>query len=83
VSQVPSPERARGARRHNRHALVVALIANAVAAAAAVAFLATGASVLLSEGLHSIADCGNQAALLLATGTRPESPRRAIRQARS
>jgi cation diffusion facilitator family transporter len=49
-------------RRH----LLVALAANAVAAAVKlVAFALTGASVLLSEGVHSIADCGNQAALLL------------------
>jgi cation diffusion facilitator family transporter len=49
-----------------RHALVVALVANAVAAAVKLtAFFLTGASVLLSEGLHSVADCGNQGALLL------------------
>jgi cation diffusion facilitator family transporter len=66
VNQAPSPDQAQGARRDHRHALVVALLANAVAAAVKLgAFLATGASVLLSEGLHSIADCGNQAALLL------------------
>ncbi len=55
---------ARGERPH--HALVVALLANAVAAAVKLAaFAVTGASVLLSEGLHSAADCGNQGALLL------------------
>jgi cation diffusion facilitator family transporter len=48
------------------HALVVALLANAVAAAVKLAaFAVTGASVLLSEGVHSVADCGNQGALLL------------------
>lgn len=48
------------------HALVTALVANAVAAVIKLAaFTVTGASVLLSEGLHSVADCGNQGALLL------------------
>jgi cation diffusion facilitator family transporter len=51
--------------RGRRH-LLVALSANAAAAAVKLAaFGLTGASVLLSEGLHSIADCGNQGALLL------------------
>ncbi|HWH10335.1 MAG TPA: cation diffusion facilitator family transporter [Solirubrobacteraceae bacterium] len=49
---------------HRRH-LVMALVANASSAAVKLAaFAVTGASVLLSEGLHSIADCGNQAALM-------------------
>jgi cation diffusion facilitator family transporter len=46
--------------------LLMALAANAASAAVKLAaFALTGISVLLSEGLHSIADCGNQAALLL------------------
>jgi cation diffusion facilitator family transporter len=60
-------------RRH----LVVALAANAAAAAFKLAaFALTGASVLLSEGLHSIADCGNQGALLLGRrgASAPASP---------
>ncbi len=66
MSQAPSPAQAGSARGERRHALLVALTANAVAAVVKLgAFLATGASVLLSEGLHSVADCGNQAALLL------------------
>jgi cation diffusion facilitator family transporter len=49
----------------SRH-LASALAANAASAAIKLAaFSVTGASVLLSEGLHSIADCGNQAALVL------------------
>jgi divalent metal cation (Fe/Co/Zn/Cd) transporter len=45
--------------------LIVALGANAAAAAVKLfAFSLTGASVLLSEGLHSLADCGNELALL-------------------
>jgi cation diffusion facilitator family transporter len=49
-----------------RHHLVMALAANGASAVVKLAaFFVTGASVLLSEGLHSVADCGNQAALLL------------------
>lgn len=49
-----------------KHHLVLALAANAMSAAVKLAaFSVTGAAVLLSEGLHSIADCGNQAALLV------------------
>ncbi|MGI8803951.1 MAG: cation diffusion facilitator family transporter [Solirubrobacteraceae bacterium] len=48
------------------HALALALAANAAAALVKLAaFAVTGASVLLAEGLHSMADCGNQGALLL------------------
>jgi cation diffusion facilitator family transporter len=66
MSGTRSPGASSPAHSGRRHALVVALIANAVAAAVKIgAFLVTGPSVLLSEGLHSIADCGNQAALLL------------------
>ncbi|HEY5196371.1 MAG TPA: cation transporter [Solirubrobacteraceae bacterium] len=56
------PEVDASGRRH----LVMALAANAASAAVKLAaFSVTGAAVLLSEGLHSVADCGNQAALML------------------
>jgi len=49
-----------------RHTVVVAFAANAAAVAIKlVAFSLTGAPVLLSEGLHSLADCGNEIALLI------------------
>jgi cation diffusion facilitator family transporter len=49
-----------------KHHLALALGANATSAVVKLAaFSVTGAAVLLSEGLHSIADCGNQAALLV------------------
>lgn len=54
-----------GRMADRRLALVVALVANATAAAIKLAvFGLTGASVLLSEGLHSLADCGNEIGLL-------------------
>ena len=54
-----------GGMADKRRALIVALVANAAAAAIKLAaFGLTGASVLLSEGLHSLADCGNEIALL-------------------
>ncbi|MGI8801420.1 MAG: cation diffusion facilitator family transporter [Solirubrobacteraceae bacterium] len=47
-------------------ALILAFAANAAAAVVKLAaFAVSGASVLLAEGLHSVADCGNQGALLL------------------
>ena len=62
-----------------RRALVVALAANAAAAAIKLAaFGLTGASVLLSKGLHSVADCGNEIALL--TGHRHGSAALSPRQ---
>ena len=47
-------------------AVVAAMIANAVIAVAKfVAAAVTGSSAMLSEGIHSVADTGNQALLLL------------------
>ncbi len=47
-------------------AVVAALLANgAIAIAKFVGFLITGASSMLSEAIHSVADTGNQALLLL------------------
>lgn len=55
-----------------QRSLIIALTANAIAAAIKLAvFALTGSSVLLSEGLHSLADCGNEIALL--TGHRHSS----------
>lgn len=50
----------------SRKAIVAAFLANlGVAAAKLVGFAVTGASSMLSEGIHSIADTGNQGLLLL------------------
>ena len=47
-------------------AVVAAMIANAVIAVAKfVAAAVTGSSAMLSEGIHSVADTGNQALLLV------------------
>jgi cation diffusion facilitator family transporter len=66
------------AEASRKHHLVLALGANAASAAVKLAaFSVTGAAVLLSEGLHSIADCGNQAALL-AGHRRAKGPASAV-----
>lgn len=50
----------------NRRAILAALLANlGIAIAKLVAWLATGAASMLAEGVHSLADTGNQALLLL------------------
>lgn len=50
----------------SRRAVVAALFANAgIAVLKFVAFAMTGASSMLAEGVHSVADTGNQALLLL------------------
>jgi len=47
-------------------AIIAALLANlGIAAAKFVAFLVTGASSMLAEGIHSVADSGNQVLLLV------------------
>jgi len=54
----------------SRRAIVAAFLANlGIAAAKLVAFAFTGAASMLAEGVHSLADTGNQALLLLG-GTR-------------
>jgi cation diffusion facilitator family transporter len=51
---------------HGTKAIIAALFANAgIAVAKFVGFLVTGASSLLAESIHSVADTGNQALLLL------------------
>jgi divalent metal cation (Fe/Co/Zn/Cd) transporter len=50
---------------HGTKAVVVALLANlGIAVAKFVGYLVTGASSMLAEALHSVADSGNQAMLL-------------------
>jgi cation diffusion facilitator family transporter len=61
-------------------AVVAALLANTgIAVMKFLAFLLTGASSMLAEGIHSVADSGNQGLLLLggkraARGATPEHP---------
>jgi cation diffusion facilitator family transporter len=51
---------------HGTKAILAALFANAgIAVAKFIGFLVTGASSLLAESIHSVADTGNQALLLL------------------
>lgn len=55
-----------GGGEHGTKAVVAAMAANgAIAIAKFVAFLVTGASSLLAESIHSVADTGNQGLLLL------------------
>ncbi|MCK5483761.1 MAG: cation transporter, partial [Gemmatimonadetes bacterium] len=52
--------------RGSTKAVVAAMIANAIIAVAKFGAAAiTGSSAMLSEGIHSVADTGNQALLLL------------------
>jgi cation diffusion facilitator family transporter len=54
------------AHGHGTRAVIAALLANlAVAAAKFTGFAVTGSSSMLSEGVHSVADSGNQGLLLL------------------
>ena len=51
---------------HGNKAVVAAMVANgAIAVAKFVGFGLTGSSAMLAEGVHSVADTGNQALLLL------------------
>jgi Co/Zn/Cd efflux system component len=65
---------------HGTKAVVVALLANlGIAVAKFVGYLVTGASSMLAEALHSVADSGNQAMLLAGSrlarrGPTPTTP---------
>ncbi len=57
-----------GGEHHGTRAVLAALVANAgIAAAKFVAFAFTGSASMLAEGIHSCADTGNQALLLLGS----------------
>src|SRR5918995_6060382 len=60
---------------HGTRAVVAALLANAgIAVAKFVGFLLTGAASMLAESVHSVADSGNQALLLLGGRRARRSP---------
>jgi cation diffusion facilitator family transporter len=65
---------------HGTRAIIAALIANiGIAIAKFIAFLVTGASSMLAEAIHSVADSGNQVLLLIggkraAREATPEHP---------
>jgi cation diffusion facilitator family transporter len=65
---------------HGTKAIIAALLANlGIAVAKFVAFLVTGASSMLAEAIHSVADSGNQVLLLIggkraARAATPEHP---------
>jgi cation diffusion facilitator family transporter len=60
-----STQSAQGGGGHGTKAIIAALLANlGIAVAKLVGFLLTGASSMLAEALHSVADSGNQAVLL-------------------
>jgi cation diffusion facilitator family transporter len=65
---------------HGTRAIIAALLANlGIAIAKFVAFLVTGASSMLAEAIHSVADSGNQVLLLVggkraARGATPQHP---------
>lgn len=59
----------------SRRAIVAAFLANlGIAAAKFVAWLATGASSMLAEAVHSLADTGNQALLFLGAARARRDP---------
>jgi cation diffusion facilitator family transporter len=59
----------------SKKVVVLALLANGgIAAAKAVAALATGSGAMMAEAIHSSADCGNQLLLLLGTARATKAP---------
>jgi len=63
-----APPPAEAGKSHGTTAVVAALLANlGIAAAKFVGFVLTGASSMLAEAFHSVADSGNQAMLLFGS----------------
>ncbi|WP_225234686.1 cation diffusion facilitator family transporter [Klenkia terrae] len=68
-------ENADGGHGGSARAIVAALLANlGIAVAKFVAFLVTGASSMLAEAIHSVADSGNQVLLLICGRTSKRRP---------
>src|SRR4029453_10653970 len=68
---------AEGGEGHGTRAVIAALLANiGIAVAKFVGFLLTGASSLLAEAFHSVADSGNQATLLVGGRVAERGPDR-------
>ncbi|HKQ01805.1 MAG TPA: cation diffusion facilitator family transporter [Actinomycetes bacterium] len=66
---------AEGSKGSGRTAVVVALLANlGIAVAKFVGFMITGASSMLAEAFHSVADSGNQAMLLFGSRLARKGP---------
>lgn len=60
------PAPAEGGHSGGRRAILAALAANlGIAVTKFIAFALTGSASMLAEGVHSVADCGNQALLIL------------------
>ena len=68
---------AEGGNGQNSRAVIAALLANlGIAVAKFVGFLLTGASSMLAEAFHSVADSGNQATLLVGGRVAERGPDR-------
>jgi cation diffusion facilitator family transporter len=73
----PTPPDARPDRGRGTVAVIAALLANlGIAVAKLVGFLITGASSMLAEAFHSVADTGNQAMLLWGSRVARREPDR-------
>ena len=68
---------AEGGNGQNSRAVIAALLANiGIAVAKFVGFLLTGASSMLAEAFHSVADSGNQATLIVGGRVADRAPDR-------
>src|SRR5215213_9780787 len=68
---------AEGGKGQNSRAVIAALLANlGIAVAKFVGFLLTGASSMLAEAFHSVADSGNQATLIVGGRVAERAPDR-------
>jgi cation diffusion facilitator family transporter len=73
----PTPPAARPDKGHGTVAIIAALLANlGIAVAKSVGFLITGASSMLAEAFHSVADSGNQGMLLFGSRVARREPDR-------